>query len=65
MKLPIDMQSHDPYEVDDYKDIIKDLDNMERTVTDWEEEFIDGLLHQDDFSIKQKEILRRMERRYL
>lgn len=59
------MSNDDSYNNDDYKDIIKDIDEGRTQVSKWEADFLDTVLTQDSFSPKQKDVIRNLEKKYL
>lgn len=46
------------------RDFLKQLDNADVTVTDWEAQFIESNLSRDFFSAKQREIVMKLMDKY-
>lgn len=49
----------------DYNEILKELDEANVEVSDWEAHFIESNLYRKSFSDKQKIIIEKMEEKYL
>ena len=54
-----------PSENNYYWELLEELDNMDRALTDWEVNFIESVLQQGTLSAKQKIVIDKMKEKYL
>jgi hypothetical protein len=59
--------AHDPklYSHDDLLDILKEVDEGDFDVSDWEANFIESNLASRHFTLKQKKVIQKLDQKYL
>ena len=48
-----------------YWDILIELDSLDRSLSDWEIDFLESVLSQTNLTFRQKEVIDKMKEKYL